>query len=813
MTRDIITDLRFTLRLFRNSVGFSFVAILSLALGIGASSAIFSLVYAVLVDPYPYKHADRIIAPTYSDTRGEQGRIWYAIPDYLDIKQNSSSLEDVFLADGRTFVATAGLAEPVKGVAYSPNAFDFLGVPAMLGRNFGPHDIPAPQTPPSIAVLSYLFWQRHFNGDPGVIGKTIELNHQPYAILGVAQPRFTWSDADVYVPLPLVPGSRKPIPLTARMKPGVGLPAASSELQAFTERFAKQSPGVYPKEFRLRAQPLNDWLLGKFRGTLLILMAAVGFLLLIACGNVSILLLARASARQKEMALRLALGASRRRIVQQLLTESILLALAGGLVGLVIAYRGVPAIVAFMPEHSVPHEAAIRVNGAVVLFSFGISVLTGILFGMAPALQLAKPDVRNAMQESGRGFSGGTRTGRIRSLLIVFEVALTVMLLVGAGIAIRGFIALTNASLGYDPSNVLTLFVSSREGEYKTWEARRIHFERILDKLRTTRGVQSAAAALSAIPPRIGWDTELEIGGQPKDPNRRSLVALVAGDYFSTLRIPLLRGRIFSRGEEQRPDPVAVINEEMQRHYWPDGRDPIGLKIRVPELKLQGSAYFFTPPAADQWLQIIGVVATSRNRGLQDPPKSAIYVPYTLVLAPACWFMVHTEGDPHRLVNALREQIRSVDAEAPVSQAMTLTELMVRGERAHPRFSTTLFSIFATVGLILAATGLYSVVSFVVTRRTHEFGIRMALGARATDVLTLVARMTARLIFAGIAIGVVGSLALSRVVASYVQSWDPKDPIAFVTVVIVLLLVAFMACWFPTRRATAIQPMLALRHE
>jgi putative ABC transport system permease protein len=767
----------------------------------------------VLVDPYPYKNSDRIVAPSFSDMHGEKNRIWYAIPDYLDLKQNSSTFEDAFLADRRTFIATEGLAEPVNGVAYSPNAFDFLGVPAMLGRNFSPDDIPSPQAPPNIVVLSYLFWQRHFNGDPGVVGKTIELNHQRYAILGVASLRFTWYDADLYVPLALVPDSRKPISLMARVKPGIGLEAASAELQAMTERFAIRSPSVYPKEFRLRAKPLNDWLLGKFRGTLLILLAAVGFLLLIACGNVSILLLARASARQKEMALRLALGASRLRVIQQLLTESVVLALAGGLIGVLIAYRGVPAIVAFMPEYSVPHEAVIQVNGAVVLFSFAISVLTGILFGMAPALQLAKPDVRDAMQESGRGFAGGVRTGKIRSLLIVCEVALTVILLVGAGVSIRGFIALTQARLGYDPSNVMMLYVNSPEGAYKTWESRRIHFESILNALRTAPGVQNATAAIAALPPRIGWDTQFEIAGQPQDPNQRILVALVAGDYFSTLRIPLLHGRIFSRAELQGPDRVAVINEEMQRHYWPDGRDPIGLKILVPEMKLQGSAYFFTPPSADQWLQIIGVVATARNRGLQDPPKPAIYVPYTLVLGPACWYLVRTENDPHRFVNALRQQIRSVDADAPVSQTMTLTEFMARSEHAYPRFSTTLFSIFASVGLILAATGLFSVVSFVVTRRTHEFGIRMALGARATDVLGLVVGMTARLMLTGIAIGLVASVALSRVIANYVQGWDPKDPVAFVAVVAVLLAVAFVACWFPTRRATTIQPTVALRHE
>jgi predicted permease len=396
-------DLRFTSRLFRKSPGFSLVAIASLALGIGASSAIFSVVYAVLLDPYPYQNAARIVAPTFSDRRGDSGRLWYPIGDFIEICQHSKTLESGFLADFRPFVATAGIPEQLRGLALSPNAFDFMGVPAMLGRTFTPNDIPAQQAPPRIAVISYLFWLRHFNRDPQVLGKMIELDRQPWTIVGVVPPRFTWNDADIYVPLPMIPGSLSPKGFMARVKPGVNLAAASTELQAMTERFAKRLPDIYPKEFHIHLTPLNDWLLGKFRGTLLILLAAVGFLLLIACGNVSILLLARAGARQKEIAVRVALGAARSRIVQQLLTESVVLSLAGGLIGIAFACFGVPLLVTLMPEYSVPHEAAIQVNGMVVLFTFTIAVLTGILFGMAPSLQLAKADVRDAIEETGPG--------------------------------------------------------------------------------------------------------------------------------------------------------------------------------------------------------------------------------------------------------------------------------------------------------------------------------------------------------------------------------------------------------------------------
>ena len=810
---ELVTDLRFTVRLFRKSVGFSLVAILSLALGIGASSAIFSLVYAVLLDPYPYRDSDRIIAPTFTERGNSGGRIWYSIPDFLDIQKNSKTLEDGFLTDFRSFVVTGGLPEQIRGLAYSPNAFDFMGVPALLGRTFGPADIPVAAAPPNIGVISYLFWQRHFQGDPGIVGKTVELNHQPYTILGVVPPRYTWNDADIYVPLPMTPDARRTLALMARMKPGVSPAAVNAELQVMTERFAKQTPDVYPKEFKMNVQRLNDWLLGKFQGTLLILLAAVGLLLLIACGNVSILLLARAGARAKEMAVRISMGATRGRILRQLLTESVLLSCTGGLIGVLLAYRGVPAIVALMPEYSVPHEAAIQVNWAVVLFTLAVSVLTGILFGMAPAMQLAKDDVQDAMQESGRGLTGNTRTGKIRTTLIVAEVALTMILLVGAGVAIRGFISLTQVKLGYDQNNVLSVFLQLREGEYKTYESRRAHFQKMLEKLKETPGVRNVTATFTAMPPRIGWETAFEISGRTKDANDRTRMGLVSDDYFATLRIPVLRGRTFSEAEVLRTAQVAVINEEMARRYWPGGGDPVGRTLQIPELKYAGSPDVFGAPGLETSVEIIGVVGTARNRGLREDPKPAVYVPYTVLQPPGCAYLIRTEGDPHNLVNALREQIRTVDADQTVTQVMTLDEQLARQERSYPRFSTTLFSIFAGVGLVLAATGLFSVLSYIVTRRTHEFGIRMALGARGADILRLVATMTARLMTAGIVIGLIGSVGLSRVIANYVEGWDPKDPTAFLGVTAVLILAAVAACWLPVRRASSVQPMSALRHE
>ncbi len=535
--------------------------------------------------------------------------------------------------------------------------------------------------------------------------------------------------------------------------------------------------------------------------------------MLIAIGNVSILLLARASVRRKEVAARLALGASRSRIIRQLLTESIVLAAAGGVLGVLMAYQGLPAIVALMPRHAMPHEAVIHVNGAVVLFSFVLSVFAGMLFGMTPALQLAKSDIRGTMAETGGAVSGGGRIGRVRGMLIVSQVALTMVLLVGAGIALRGLAALDNTPLGYDPSNVAFFPLGTRDGAYPTWQERRAYFDGILEKLRAIPGVESATASSSATPPWIGFQTPFETAGQAQpDPNQTTLVGMVSSDYFSTLRIPLLRGRDFSEQDIARVAHVAVLNEAMQRRYFPN-ENPVGRRMRVPALRDGGNPSLAMPPQADEWLEIVGVVGSARNRGLSEEPRPAIYIPYTRALPPGSAFMVRTTGDPHHLFNVLRREVLAVDDLQPPMGMSTLEEILADSQFAYPRFSTVLFTIFGVVGLLLAGTGLYSVVSYTVTQRTQELGIRIALGAMRRDVLRLVGGMTAKLMLTGMAIGLAASLALSRVIAHHVQGWDPNDPAAFVAVSLLLMAVALGACWRPARRATRIRPVNALRHQ
>jgi predicted permease len=616
---NLAADLQFTLRMTRKSLGFTLAAVLSLALGIGASSAIFSLVHAVLLDPYPYRDSNRLINISFSDKQRERGTLAYTIPDFLELQKNSKTLEDVAARSMFPMIATGGLPENVSGVGFSPNGFRHFGVPAILGRTFAPSDILTPQDPPRIAVISYIFWKRHFNSDPGVVGKTLELDHQPYTVLGVVPPRFTWNDADVYLPMALVPDTHRVVPLMAHSKPGVSFEAVSAELQAMTERFAKRNPDAYPKDFKIHVQSLNDFLLGRFAGTLLILMVAVAFLLLIACGNVSILLLARATARQKEMAVRLSLGATAARVVQQLLTESVLLSLTGGLLGVLMAYRGVDAIVALMPQYSVPHEAAIAVNGSVVLFTFAVSVLTGILFGLAPALQLAKTDVNQSMQDGGKGTTAASVGGRMRSFLIVGQIALTMVLLVGAGVAIRGFVELSQVPLGYRPENVLSINLNLPKGRYKTWATRGELFQRVLDGIRSVTGVKSAAMTETAVPPYVGFQADFDIAGRATAANQKTQLGLISGDYFATVGVPLLRGRLLSDSDVQRSGHYAVINDEMVHTYFSQGRDPIGQLLNVPSLKFKNPD-IFTPPAGDQSFEMGSRVRDRRRRGQRPEP-------------------------------------------------------------------------------------------------------------------------------------------------------------------------------------------------
>ncbi len=809
----IYQDIRYALRLLVKSRVSTTVAVLSLALGIGATTAIFSVVYAVLVDPYPYAGAERIGGAHVLNSKGDH-YIGYTIAEYLEVKARAKSVESMIVFDRRSVVMTeAGLPEAVIQEDFSPNAFEFFGVPPLFGRTFSPQDAGDESKVEPVAVLSYLFWQRHFSGRRDVLGQQIRLNDKFFTVIGVLSVRFTWNDADVYVPMEIHSGSEERFGLVLKVKPGIPKEQINAEFQSFHEKFSKTAPSfAYPEApFRTEFMSVNEGILGKFANTLLALLAAVGFLLLIACANVANLLLARASARHGEIAVRVALGAGRKRVIQQLLTESVILSVMGGVLGVALAYGGVKAVVALMPEYSVPHEAVIAINVPVLCFAVAVSVLTGILFGLAPALQLSSQNQAAFLKAAGRDSGAGSAGLRLRNVLIVSEVTLSLVLLTGAALAAAGMLELTRQKLGYQPKGVLTLYVPVPAAHYPQWSQRRALFADILEHLRKIPSVESVAAAATGVPPYSGVGLKFDMDGLP--PGTQIRVNLVSEGYFNTVGIPLLKGRYFDAADVTRATPVAVVTEDLVKKYFPPGQDPIGRLIRV-DLPTDGlPPGFVKPPETSTAYQIVGVCGTARNSGLRDAPEPAVYLPFSHLFPPGMMFAIRTtKSDPLALSNGAREAVSAVDPSQPIAFIRTMEDLLGTAV-AYPRFATFLFGIFGAIGLTLACTGIFSVVSYTVSRRTREFGIRMALGATPANVLRLIVASTGRVLVVGFVLGAILSVVSDRALAGKLEGIGVASPSLLVAITSVLAVAALLACAVPARSATKIQPTDALRHE
>lgn len=810
---NLLRDTRYAVRVATRNRLFSVVVVLSLALGVAATSAIFSVVYKMLVDPFPYKDAGRICALTFSSQGIRNSTLLYPVTDYPALSAGANTLEESFAFRRTSPSVTRGTAVPLVQVALSPNAFSFLGVPMLHGRAFGPADIPSPDSPPNMAVISNAFWRHYYGGSVDAIGQTLELDHQSYTIVGIAPPRFTWGGGDVFVPLRPWQTGGEEVNIAVRPRRGVSLAAVTAQIDSLTHRLAAANPGSYPRGiFRMRAISMIDQVLGNARQTLIALSAASAFLLLIACANVSILLYARASARQKEMAVRISLGASTGRIFQQLLTEAVLLSMGGGVLGLLLASGALRTVLLLLPVNSIPRELAIAIDTNVVLATAAACVITGILCGLLPARESWQLAVNQSLQEGGSGLSGKRNSGRSRGTLIAVEVFLTILLMAGAAITVRGLIALHTVNLGYDPTNVITVDVTLPEGQYTTWAARGAVFERILTEFESIRGVQSLAATEDALPPRTGFPASFEIAGQGGGSGRHAQIALVGGDYFPVLRIPVKRGRLLTADEIRQASPAAVINEAMARRYWTEGRDPIGARIHVPALRFTNHTVL-TPAGGDQWFRIVGVVGTAVNEGLREPPSPSVYISYKLAMVAHCVFLLRTDSDPHAVIPAIRERLRGAEPNIVAGEPLTLDEQLSEFDRALPRFLAALFTLFGSVALALAATGLYSVVSYGVERRTREVGIRIALGARRKEVLALILGGTARYVAVGLVAGLLASVASERAVATILPDWSSGDPLPFAMVVAVFIPIGTIASWLPARRATRIAPTAALRHE
>jgi len=810
----ILQDIRYALRLLVKSRVSTAVAVLSLALGIGATTAIFSVVYAVLVDPYPYAGAERIGGAHVLNAKGDH-YIGYTMAEYLEMQARAKSVESMILNNRRSVVMTeAGLPEAVIQEDFSPNAFEFFGVPPLFGRTFSPHDTGNESKVEPVAVLSYLFWQRRFSGRRDVLGRQVRLNDKFFTIIGVLPVRFTWNDADIYVPTELHPDIQERFGMVLKVKSGIPREQVNAEFQSFHEKFVKAAPTfVYPESpFRTEFMSVNEGILGKFANTLLALLAAVGFLLLIACANVANLLLARASARQGEIAVRVALGAGRKRVIQQLLTESVILSVMGGALGVALAFGGVKAVVALMPEYSVPHEAVIAINVPVLYFAVALSVLTGILFGMAPALQLSSPNQATFLKAAGRDSGAGTTGHRLREVLIVSEVTLSLVLLTGAALAAAGMLELSRQKLGYQPKGVLTMYVFTPAAHYPQWSQRQAFFTEIIERLRKLPGAESVAATLTGVPPYSGAPSKFDIDGLPS-PGTKIRVNLVSDAYFNTMGIPLLKGRYFDAADVTRVNPVAVVTEDLLKKHFPPGQDPIGRQISLDLFTDPVPPNFAKSPQNPHVFQIVGICGTARNSGLRDAPEPAVYLPFSTIFPPGMMFAIRTtKSDPLALSNDARKAVSSVDPSQPIAFVRTLDDL-VKNELAYPRFATFLFGIFGAIGLTLACTGIFSVVSYAVSQRTREFGIRMALGATPGNVLGLVVRSTGRVVVVGFALGAILSVVSSRALAGKLQGIGVASPSMLVAISSVLAVAAFLACAIPAQSATKVQPVDALRHE
>jgi len=807
----VLADLRYAGRELRRRPGFAITAVLSLALGIGATSAVFSVVYGVLIDPFPYVGSDRMVELAVKDPSGR-----FRYPDLtaaeLDQLRQAKSIESAVAEDGWNLTTTdSDLPEDVVASYVSPNAPNHWGTPALMGRWLIPADAPPGQDPAPVVVLGYQFWQRYYAGDPGVVGRTIQLVRKNYQIVGVMPPRFRWREADIYVPLKIRFDPNVSYNGILKIRTGVSMAEANAELQPILEEFARRSPGHFPDTFRVNLRSIVEMYARPMGPKLFLLLGAVTSLLLIGCANVSILLLVRGSHRQQELAVRAALGAARSRIVRQLLTEALTVAIAGAALGVLIAWKGLDLIVAWLPTNSFAAESVIEMNLPVLLFSTGLTVVTALVFGVWPSLQLSRPDLGRVAQASTRRVIGSAQGRHFHRVMLVVQVALTLLILTAAGAAAKGFMRLANTELGYDPKNTMSLPIPVHEGTYGTWKERSEYFERIRAAIAAMPQVLSAGISTNATPPGNGSDTKLEILGSTALEKPTARVNLVSSEYFPLLRIPLSRGRLWSGDEMKRGATLAVVNQTMARQYWPNG-DAIGQQFRFVDLKDEPP---YSPMAAggDGWIQVIGVVADARNDGLRNPIKAAFYVPYTLKLRMFTQILVRTRVPPLSILRDVRSELVRIDREQQVMRVRDL-ESWITGmqEYSQQQLLARLFAIFSFLALALSAVGLYSVVSYGVATRTNEFGIRMALGARTRDVVRMVLSGTTWTIGIGLLVGVGLCLLLDKL-ASYWLAESAKDPMILAGVIALLLAVSVMACVAPARRAASIDPMEAVRHE
>jgi putative ABC transport system permease protein len=805
-------DIRYAARTLWKSRGFAAVAMITLALGIGASTAIFSVIDNVLMEPFPYQDAGRFMSVQIHDTERNEpgGRGGFTGPEFLDyVEQNhvfdgviANTQEDVLYRSGEGTELFAG------GVVV-PGTFEFLGMSPLLGRVMQPADY-EPGAPP-VFLLRYKTWVNKFSADPSILNKTFVLNEVPRTLIGVMPPRFGWGDSDVWIP-------EKPsraaglqqngFPrywfLMGHLKPGVSMREAESDFEVLAHRLASKYPKDYPKHFSVEIHSLSDLVVGQFRTTLYIVLAAVGLLLLIGCGNVANLLLARATGREKEFAIRAVLGAGRIRLIRQLLVESLILAIGGAVLGVFIAWGGLKSLVAAMPKEIIPAEAVIRMNGPVLAFTLCVAVLTALIFGLVPALQASRRDLNDPLRDNGKGTSGSGRHNRLRNAVVVLEVALSLTLLAGAGLLMRSFMALRDVHLGLQPDHVLVVRLPLPRDRYRTSDQIAGFYKPLLQRLKALPGVIEATET-STLPPYGGIRSDVDVAGKTHAEKWNGVFQLCSEGYFPTLRIKFVDGRSFTEAEVNGKRKLAVVNQTFVKRYL-GNENPIGQRIHIAQLET------FPDPLPESWFELIGVVADVKNHGLQEPIEPEIWVPYTVTGAAERGIMVRTTQEPLSMLKAVQQEIWATDRGVALTLVGTLEGYISSFSYAGPRFGFLLMTIFGTIGLILVTIGVYSVLAYTAAQRTHEIGIRMALGAEGRDVLRLVVTMGVRLVAVGVVIGLVVSLLLARAIATQLWGVSAHDPVTMGGVTVLLLLTGILACWIPARRASRVDPLVALRY-
>ena len=769
----------------------------------------FSIVNAALLNPFPFADINRIVTLGMID-KGQPQRLLVTARQLVAL-QHSDVLDGAFAWNTWGMTLT-GQADAVSTQSFSANALNVLGVPPLLGRVFDEADGPAGEQPQRVVVLTYRFWQSHFGGRPEALGQTIYLNREPYTVIGVLPRQYFSAGPEILVPLDLTFDPNFAWDVQARLKRGVTPRMAEQRLQPLFDQFAKEAPQRFPKEVRplVRSLVQTRWA-ADFVPTLLLIFAAAMLLLLLACANVSILLLARGTSRAHEFAVRAALGASRGRLMRQLLVESQLLAFSGAALGVAAGYWGLPAIVRLLPRNSVPVEnliaiAAVPVSVPVLLFSAGLAMASALISGLSPALSFSRPRLTATVRTI-----AGVESRRAHHLLLAAQIALTVLLLVGTGAAVRVLIGLYRTSLGYDPRNVIVATINLPENTYREWAGRATFYERLRDRMAEVPQVESVAlATYSGIPPQSGQRSVVEVPGRDTPGDEAPIVQRISADYFSTMKIPLIRGRVWSDSESGGTPHVAVVNQTMARAWWPD-ESAIGRRVRMPDYVKPPNPFRLAAPGSDGWFEIVGVAGDTPNVGLHEPPAPSIYVPYTLMLSDSLNVMLRTSRDPLAMARSIREAVRAVDPNQPVS-VYTAEGVLANAGLARERFVTWLLLGFAMFALMLAAVGLYSVVSYSVSCRFKEFGIRMALGAGRGRIVNAAVQPAVLAIVAGLFAGLALSVGLNKVVAQW-SIGNLNDPVVLVAVSLVLFVAAMMSAAIPANRAASIQPVDALRTD